>query len=471
MVSSTDSEKSTMSETSRPMAGQRQTSVGGRPTPLVIRSAIVAALGGLLFGFDTAVISGATEALTREWSLSAGELGFTVSSALLGTFIGAIVGARPADKYGRKPVLIAIALMYLVSAVGTALATDWYFFLVLRMLGGIAVGASSVIAPLYTAEISPPRYRGRLVAMVQFNIVIGIVVAYLSNWLVVRTITDDTAWRWMLGLEALPATLFMVLLFTIPESPRWLYTRGRRSEARAVLVRLSGPVEAERTETEIRRALEQRSARTSAAKFFAKGNYRRIGLAVAIAVFSQVAGTNAILYYAPSLLGTAGIEGDGPFLASIFVGITNVVFTALGMALIDRIGRRPLVTIGASIDLAALLFVASVFYFNDGALSPTTGIAVLIAIMFFIAGLAMGIGSVLWVFIAEIFPIEHRAKGQSVGALSHWLASAAVSGFFPVMSQISMTATFLFYAGCMAALLVWARKVMPETKGVALEDV
>jgi sugar porter (SP) family MFS transporter len=439
---------------------------------LVIRCAVVASLGGFLFGFDTAVISGTTGALTELWQLTPGQLGVTVSSALWGTIVGALIGGIPADRFGRRPVLFVIAALYVISALGTALVSDWGLFLALRILGGLAVGGASVIAPLYTAEISPTRIRGRLVATVQFNIVIGIVAAYVSNWIIVGIAPSDLAWRWMLGIEAVPAALFFVLLFTIPESPRWLAGKGRTAEADPIMKALFDPQEYEAVRASLASpgtagALQSRH-RT---RFFSRANLRPILLATLIAVFSQFAGTNAILYYAPSLLEQAGIPGDSAFFASISVGVVNMVFTAVGMILIDRIGRRPLVTIGASINLAALLAIAVIFLVTGSDVSPVTGMVILALILVFIAALAAGLGSVLWPYIAEIFPNEHRARGQALGSTAHWVSSALVSGLFPVMAAFSMTFTFLFYAAFMAAAVIWSRTMMVETKGTRLEEV
>ncbi len=441
---------------------------------LVIRCAVVASLGGFLFGFDTAVISGTTGALTELWQLSPGQLGVTVSSALWGTITGALIGGFPADRFGRKPVLFAIAALYVISALGTALVSDWGLFLALRILGGLAVGGASVIAPLYTAEISPAKIRGRLVATVQFNIVIGIVAAYISNWIIVGIAPEDAAWRWMLGIEAVPAAVFFVLLFTIPESPRWLEGKGRTAEARRIMRALFDPQEY----ATLRASFEslgsagagtlERGHRT---RFFSRSNLRPILLATLIAVFSQFAGTNAILYYAPSLLEQAGIPGDSAFFASISVGVVNMVFTGLGMVLIDRIGRRPLVTIGASINFVALIAIAVIFLVTGSNVSPVTGMVILALILVFIAALAAGLGSVLWPYIAEIFPNEHRARGQALGSTAHWVSSALVSGLFPVMASFSMTFTFLFYAAFMGAAVIWSRTMMVETKGTRLEEV
>lgn len=437
---------------------------------LVARCAIVASLGGFLFGFDTAVISGTTGALTELWDLSPGMLGLTVSSALWGTIVGALLGSFPADRFGRKPVLFVIAALYAISALGTALASDLELFLVLRILGGLAVGGASVVAPLYTAEISPAKIRGRLVATVQFNIVIGIVAAYVSNWVISTVVDSASAWRWMLGVEAVPAVIFFVLLFTIPESPRWLHGQGRPAEADSVMKRLFDREEY----ATLRAALAANDAAPATiqhTRFFTRAHARPIFLAILIAMFSQFAGTNAILYYAPALLEQAGIPGDSAFFASISVGVVNMLFTGLGMILIDRVGRRALITAGTTVNFLALVAIAVIFQATGGNMTPTTGILVLALILVFIAALAAGLGTVLWPYIAEIFPNEHRARGQALGSTAHWVSSALVSGLFPVMAAVSMTFTFLFYAAFMLAAVIWSRTMMVETKGTRLEEV
>ena len=423
---------------------------------LVPFSATAASLGGFLFGFDTAVISGTTAALQDKWDLSAGQLGFTVSCALIGTIIGALFGGVPADRWGRRPVLKGVASLYLLTSICVAIANSWAFFLVFRMLGGIAVGASSVIAPLYTAEISPAARRGKLVATVQLNIVIGIVVSYLSNYVIVKMMPIEVGWHWMLGIQAIPSFIFLAVCYFIPESPRWLHQRGKENEEAAeVLANMQQAVPQVKTKE----------------PFFSSRTARPIAMAILIAFFSQFAGTNAVLYYAPSLLQSAGIAGDAAFASSILVGLTNLVFTLLGRSLVDKVGRRPLLTLGAGIDLLVLLAIAGIFYFSGNNLSTTTGIIVLLLIIVFIAALAVGIGSVLWVFISEIFPPEHRANGQATGSAAHWVAAAIISGTFPVMFKASMTFTFLVYAACMLGAVIWSRTMMPETKGSILEEV
>ena len=435
---------------------------------LVTFSATAASLGGFLFGFDTAVISGTTAALQDKWDLSAGQLGFTVSCALIGTIIGALFGDIAADRWGRRPVLKGVASLYLLTSICVAIANSWAFFLVFRMLGGIAVGASSVIAPLYTAEISPAARRGKLVATVQLNIVIGIVVSYLSNYVIVKMMPIEVGWRWMLGIQAIPSFIFLAVCYFIPESPRWLYQRGKEKESLTVMKDLWGNEEAAEVLANMQQAVPQVKTKEP---FFSSRTARPIAMAILIAFFSQFAGTNAVLYYAPSLLQSAGIAGDAAFASSILVGLTNLVFTLLGRSLVDKVGRRPLFTLGAGIDLLALVAIAGIFYFSGNNLSTTTGIIVLLLIIVFIAALAVGIGSVLWVFISEIFPPKHRANGQAIGSAAHWVAAAIISGTFPVMFKASMTFTFLFYAACMLGAVIWSRSMMPETKGSILEEV
>lgn len=435
---------------------------------LVPFSATAASLGGFLFGFDTAVISGTTATLQDKWDLSAGQLGFTVSCALIGTIIGALFGGIPADRWGRRPVLKGVASLYLLTSICVAIANSWAFFLVFRMLGGIAVGASSVIAPLYTAEISPAARRGKLVATVQLNIVIGIVVSYLSNYVIVKMMPIEVGWRWMLGIQAIPSLIFLAVCYFIPESPRWLHQRGKEKESLTVMKDLWGNEEAAEVLANMQQAVPQVKTKEP---FCSSRTARPIAMAILIAFFSQFAGTNAVLYYAPSLLQSAGIAGDAAFASSILVGLTNLVFTLLGRLLVDKVGRRPLVTLGAGIDLLALVTIAGIFYFSGNNLSTTTGIIVLLLIIVFIAALALGIGSVLWVFISEIFPPEHRANGQATGSAAHWVAAAIISSTFPVMFKASMTFTFLFYAACMLGAVIWSCTMMPETKGSILEEV
>lgn len=435
---------------------------------LVGFSATAASLGGLLFGFDTSVISGTTDAMQKLWNLSAGELGFTVSCALIGTIIGALGGGMPADKYGRLPMLKVIAFLYTTTAVLVAVAPTWWFFIVFRTLGGVAIGASSVIAPLYLAEIAPTKRRGKLVATFQLNIVMGIVLAYLSNFIIVKLMPIEIGWRWMLAVQAVPAVVFWILCYVIPESPRWLYRKGRTEEAKEIMGGLFDDDEYNRVLTLLRKP---QATQKASAPFFNKHNARPIFMAALIAFFSQFAGTNAVLYYAPSLLANAGIPGDAAFAASILVGLTNLIFTFIGRALVDRVGRRPLVGWGTAIDCIALFAIAFIFARSGGKLDQQSGILVLVLILVFIAALATGIGSVLWVFISESFAPAYRAGGQAVGSASHWISAAIISGTFPVLFEWSKTGTFIFYGACMFVAVLWVIFLMPETKGRALEEI
>lgn len=438
---------------------------------VLLRSAIVAALGGLLFGFDTAVISGTTAALEGEYALSKAGLGFTVASALIGTILGAIVAARPADRYGRRWTLILIAILYFVSAVGSGLAWDWYSLLFFRFIGGIGVGGASVVSPMYIAEISPAHVRGRLVALTQFNVVLGILLAFVSNYAVTQIVADDVAWRWMLGIEAVPAAAFFVLLLAIPESPRWLVLQGRSAEARDVLTRLgTDRDQIEQEIDEIRTSLEAETE-TAGERLFQRAYRRPIQLAVAIAAFNQLSGINALMYYAPDIFRMAGAAADSALLQAVAVGGTNLIFTMLALAIIDHFGRRRLMLVGSIGYVVSLATTAWAFYAYGGAFTRTGGTIVLVSLLVFIASHAFGQGAVIWVFISEIFPNRVRARGQALGSFTHWFMAAAISWTFPVIAAASGGHAFAFYAAMMVGQLVWVLLVMPETKGVSLERI
>jgi SP family xylose:H+ symportor-like MFS transporter len=453
------------------MTSDPQLPPASRPTGTLLASTLIAALGGLLFGFDTAVISGTTEALRRVYELTGFGLGFTVASALIGTILGAMVVGRPADALGRRRVLFAIAVLYFVSAVGSALAWDWPSFLFFRFIGGIGVGGASVVSPMYIAEISPARLRGRLVALTQFNIVLGILLAFFSNYLIARMQVGPTDWRWMFGVEALPAAAFFVLLFATPDSPRWLVARGRADEARAILGRLGtdqGGVEPEIRAIQASLDLEHHSLQE---RFFQPAYRRPILLAVAIAAFNQLSGINAILYYAPKIFGMAGAGADSALLQSVIVGGTNLVFTMAAMAIIDHFGRRRLMLVGSIGYILSLSATAWAFYRYGNAFTPTGSRIVLIGLLVFIAAHAFGQGAVIWVFISEIFPNRVRARGQALGSFTHWFMAAVISWTFPMIAEASGASAFAFYAAMMVLQLVWVLRVMPETKGVPLEDI
>lgn len=441
---------------------------------LALRSAVIAALGGLLFGFDTAVISGTTDALQRVFSLSGAGLGFTVATALIGTIVGAAATGiwKPADLIGRKKVLYVIGVLYLVSALGTALAPDWVSFMALRFVGGIGVGAAAAVAPIYNAEVSPPKLRGRMVGLFQFNIVLGILLAYLSNYVVLQLAPDTSAWRWMFGVEALPALVFVLLLFLVPESPRWLMKVGREQEAdRLITVLASDPDEARLAREEITEALKTDSAELRSS-FFTSRHRKIILLAFAIAAFNQLSGINAVLYYAPSIFESAGMGESASFLNSAGVGLINLIATMLALAVIDRLGRRKLMLVGSLGYLVTLGILAVTFLSQGEEFSGGASVLVVVMVMLFVAAHAFGQGAVIWVFISEIFPTSIRARGQAFGSLTHWGFAAAVSWIFPLLAEaVGGGMAFAFFFVCMVGQLVWVLLLMPETKGVPLEEM
>ncbi len=448
-----------------------------RMKPLVIRSAIVASLGGLVFGFDTAVISGTTEQLKAYFDLSDAYLGWAVGMALLGTILGALVAGKPADRYGRKPVLFVIGVLYLAGALGSAFAHDIVTLEIFRFLGGIGVGGASVCAPIYTAEIAPAKVRGRLVGLVQFNIVLGILLAYLSNTIVRAVVNDPTSdWRWMFGVMAVPAAVFLLLLFTVPETPRWLMANGREQQGRDIIAKLT--TSKEEADFQIAEIDASLAAADNAPKvpFFTKSHAKVILLAFAIAMFNQMSGINAILYYAPVVMQKAGASTDAAFQMSIAVGFMNLVATMAALTVIDKIGRRTLMIYGSIGYLVSLGFLSGLmFYYENalkGAFDGTSSVLVLVGLLVFIAAHAFGQGSVIWVFISEIFPNRIRGRGQSFGSLTHWVFAWLTSTFFPpVIGGLGGGVAFAVFAVFMLGQLFWVLKVMPETKGVPLEEM
>jgi sugar porter (SP) family MFS transporter len=445
----------------------------------LVSSTLVAALGGLLFGFDTAVISGTTDDLQRVFHLdqmwlgqSGGFwLGATVAVALVGTVIGSLVVGRPADRVGRRATLMWMGVFYIVSAVGCGLAWDWASFNFFRFLGGLGVGGASVVCPMYIAEISPARLRGRLVAVQQFNIVLGILLAYLSNYLIARLDLGENTWRWMFGVEAIPAAAFLLLLFTVPRSPRWLVAQSRTDEARSVLAQLGtdhGSVDEELGA--IQQSLDVEHHILAEPLFQAK--YRSpILLAVAIAMFNQLSGINALMYYAPDIFEMAGAGEDSALLQSVIVGVTNLVFTVLALSVIDWFGRRTLMLVGSVGYIVSLSATAWAYYTYGKDFTPAGGRVVLVSLLVFIASHAFGQGAVIWVFISEIFPNRIRARGQALGSFTHWIMAAGISWSFPVFAEASGAHVFAFYAVMMIMQLVWVIFWMPETKGVPLEEI
>ena len=433
--------------------------------PQLLRSAGVAALGSFLFGFDTAIISGATEALRLHYDLSSQRLGLTVASALLGTILGSLAVGPPLEGYGRRPVLRGLALIYVVSALGCGLAWNWTALLAFRFLGGLAIGGSSVAAPMYIAEIAPAAVRGRLVALSQLNIVVGILVAYLSNSLVELALggPESGAWRVMLGVPAVPAVLFYLLALGIPESPRWLIKQRRQAEAEAVLMRV-GTDNPASVATEIAASL--RSETVAADEPFFTRKYRRpILLALMVATFNQVSGINALIYYTADIFAMAGAGRTSALWQSVTIGVTNLVFTLLAMTVIDRVGRRRLLLVG-SLGLAVCLFVAAYAFENK-----IGGALLLGSLIGYIAFFAFSQGAVIWVYLAEIFPNRVRARGQALGSFTHWFWAAAVSWSFPVVAEASGGLAFAFFGAMMLLQFVMVLVFLPETKGASLEEI
>jgi sugar porter (SP) family MFS transporter len=427
---------------------------------------ITAALGGFLFGFDTAVISGAERDIQEVWQLSDWIHGLAIASALYGTVIGALFGGIPSDRLGRKKSLLWIGLFYLISALGSGLAWDVTSFTFFRFLGGLGVGASSVVAPMYISEIAPAKNRGLLVALYQFNIVFGIVMAYVSNYLIgTADLLED--WRWMLGVEAIPALIYSVMIFSIPESPRWLIAKfNDQGKAREILTR----TDPEGVDEAIRLAIEEEKSIKQKAGFgalFSPRFFSSTMLAVLIAFFNQVSGINAIIYFAPRIFEMAGISTENALISTIGIGVTNLIATFFGLYLIDRLGRKKLMYIGSFGYIISLSLMAYNF------LGPGIPAFWLPIFVFgFIASHAVGQGSVIWVFISEMFPNELRASGQSLGSFTHWILAAVIANVFPFFANnFGPGYIFAFFCGMMVLQLLWVMFKMPETKGRSLEEI
>ena len=429
---------------------------------------IVVALAGFLFGFDTVVVSGADQPLAKMWSnfslfgtADAFHGIVVMSSALWGTVIGAVFGAWPTNRYGRKNTLVFIGLFFLISAIGSAVVSDPYSFALFRFLGGLGVGASTIAAPAYIAEIAPSAQRGRLVVLYQSNLVFGILIAFLSNFLINDLIATD-AWRYMLGAEAVPALLYSVLVTRVPQSPRWLLSKGRSSQAQEVLEQLYSPKDA----AEQLKAIENDLNTSSGESVFQKKYSRQLLLVIALAAFNQFSGINAFLYYSPRIFEMAGLGESTALLSSIGVGVVNLVFTLVGMALIDRSGRKRLMLIGSLGYILSLGLVTYSFSTN------WLGLHIPFFFFLFIASHAIGQGAVIWVFISEIFPNKQRAQGQAVGTSTHWVLAAIIPALVPLLfSSIGATVVFGIFTFMMALQLLWVLFIMPETKGVALEEL
>jgi len=428
----------------------------------LLKSTVVAALGGLLFGFDTAVIAGATQPLKDLYGLTPFWLGFTVSAALVGTVIGSMLAGIPGDRLGRRTSLRWMAVLYVISALGCALAWNWSALVFFRFIGGLGIGGSSVLGPMYIAEIAPAKWRGRLVGCFQFNVVFGILLAYFSNYVIGTFGLGDAEWRWKLGISALPAVFFLAMLLRIPESPRWLVKQGRTNEAGAVL-RLTGE---ENADQELKEIVESIGAEhvTSDALFTSK--YRvPIFLAVTIGMFNQLSGINAILYYLNSIFAYAGFSKVSGDLQSVAVGATNLLFTVIAMSLIDKVGRKTMLLIGSVGTALCLAGVAGIFLTNR---HQDLLVWMLIG---FIAFFAFSQGAVIWVYLSEVFPNRVRAKGQSLGSFSHWIMNALISWTFPLMAASSGGYPFAFFAAMMVVQFFVVLFFYPETKGISLEEM
>ena len=428
--------------------------------------AITSALAGFLFGFDTVVISGAEQKIQALWGLSAAMHGLAMGSALYGTVLGSLLGGWPTDKFGRKKTLLFIGVLYVLSAIGCAFANGVGMFIAARLIGGLGIGVSTVVAPLYISEIAPPAQRGRLAGMFQFNIVFGIVIAFASNALIAR-IGGEDAWRWMLGIAAVPSIIYAVMCFSLPESPRWLIGRKGDRDAGLAVLKL---IEPESSPAQLAAHADELMAAARTEKTIASGFWSRrlsvpIFLAIMVAFFNQLSGINAVLYFAPRIFEMTGLGAKAALLQSVGIGITNLIFTFVGLWLIDKLGRRTLLYIGSFGYIASLGLTAWAFFTQHYAIVPA-------CIFAFIAAHAIGQGTVIWVLISEIFPNRHRAEGQALGSFTHWIFAALLTTFFPAMVKAFAPGTvFLFFCFMMVLQLVWVKLFVPETKGASLEQL
>ncbi len=429
--------------------------------------AITASLAGFIFGFDTVVISGAEKTIQSIWNLSAGMHGIALGAALYGTVLGSLGGGWPTDRFGRKTTLLLIGVLFIISAVGCAFAWDVYSFIAARFIGGIGIGVSTVAAPLYISEISPAAHRGRLTALFQFNIVFGIIVAFGSNWALSGI--GENAWRWMLGVAAFPSVIYMFMCLALPESPRWLLTRKGDFQAGLRVLglinpQLAGP-ELEAKATEITTTAASAKQSEDASGFFSWRLRVPIMLAFMVAFFNQLSGINAVLYFAPRIFELTGLGTKAALLQSVGIGVTNLLFTFVGLALIDRLGRKTLLIIGSLGYITSLGLCAWAFHTKHFAIVPA-------CIFAFIASHAIGQGTVIWVLISEVFPNRYRAAGTALGCGTHWVFAALLTTFFPAMvTKFPPEYSFAFFCGMMVLQLIWAITVVPETKGVPLEEI
>jgi sugar porter (SP) family MFS transporter len=426
---------------------------------------VTASLAGLLFGFDTVVISGVTESIRQVFDLAPGSFwaGFAVASALLGTFIGALVAGAPGDAFGSRDSLKAVGFMYIASALGCAFCWNLESFYVFRFIGGLAIGASSVLAPVYTSEIAPADRRGALTGLFQFNIVFGILLAYVSNFLVQEMSAGADLWRLKLGIAAVPAVLFTALMYTIPQSPRWLALRGRAVEAKAALQRV-GVQDTDAMLAEFERAA-QLARRNSAERLFVAAYRRPIVLAILLAMFNQLSGINAILYYLNDIFAYAGFSGWSNALQAVAIGAANLIATMIALRFIDRIGRKKLLLTGAIGTAFALAAVAVIFATGEG-----KGLLLAMLIVF-IAFFAFSQGAVIWVYLAEIFPTAVRSRGQALGSATHWGMNALIAQLFPMIAAYTQSLPFAFFATCMVVQFFVVLAIFPETRGVELESM
>jgi sugar porter (SP) family MFS transporter len=432
---------------------------------ILLISAVVAALGSLLFGFDTAVISGTTEALRQVFTLNDNLLGFTVSSALIGTMVGSLLVGRPADWWGRRPVLAMLAVLFVISALGCALAWDWYALLFFRWLGGVAVGGASVVCPMYITEIAPAKRRGLLVAVSQLNIVIGILAAYFSNYVVSRVVGADnpSTWRWMFGVMTAPAAAFLLTALMIPESPRWLVKKGRRQQAEAVLVRFGHEAPA-REAAEIEESLKAEMGGHHQ-RLFQRKYMKPLLLALMIGAFNQLDGINSVIYYTADIFRMAGADKASALMQSVIVGFTNLVITIIAMALIDRVGRKLLLLVGSVTFVMSHALAAWVFA------THAHGWVVIAAMIGVVGSHAYSQGAVVWVVINELLPNAVRASGSALTCFVIWVLCAGVSWSFPVVAAASGAYAFGFFAIMMVLQFFMVLAFLPETKGVSLEEL
>lgn len=428
----------------------------------ILTWSISAALAGFLFGFDTVVISGADKQLQALWNTSDAFHGSVVMAmALWGTVVGAIFGGIPTNMIGRKNTLMIIGVLYFISAVGSAFANDPITFALFRFLGGLGVGASTIAAPAFVSEIAPAKQRGKLVSLYQFNIVLGILIAFLSNYLLRNTGSEP--WRWMVGIEALPAFIYLVFVFFIPRSPRWLVSKGRFAEAEKVLAIINPGIDVKSKVQEIK---DQNDKELTGENIFMKKYRFPLMLAFLIAFFNQLSGINAFLYYAPRIFESAGLGESTALLSSIGIGVVNLLFTLLGVFLIDKLGRKQLMLYGSLGYIISLSLVAAAFFLNWG------GLWVPIFLFLFIASHAIGQGAVIWVFISEIFPNRLRASGQAFGSSTHWVLAAIIPSTIPYLfTNIGPGYVFAFFAFMMVLQLIFVLFMMPETKGKSLEEL